>query len=215
MKIHLVTAEHYSNPGLIQKAFANAEAANAEAADLVNLMRKDTGWDCRTMAGPTSWEVFLLELQDYHGAAHCYVEITELEVAGSAFIDAALKIASAVAKAGTDDEGDMIVYADETGSVALLDAANAVESDVDAYLARFPAEHRATADRAYQDGFVDGAEAEPNLASVVKNALAYEASQFDGPSDQDLSVSGADLVDWFTAWRQEARAALTEIGIAA
>ena len=53
------------------------------------------------------------------------------------------------------------------------------------------------------------------IESVVLNALAYEAGQFDGLADQDLSVSGADLVDWFSQWRLEARTALSEIGVTA
>ena len=30
--------------------------------------------------------------------------------------------------------------------------------------------------------------------------------QFDGAPDTDLNVSGADLVDWFCAWRERAKA---------
>lgn len=46
-----------------------------------------------------------------------------------------------------------------------------------------------------------------SLRSVLTDALAYEAAQFDA-TDTDLDVSGADLVDWFSQWRQTAREAL-------
>lgn len=108
----------------------------------------------------------------------------------------------------------------------------------DAYLARFPADHRDTAERAYQDGFSDGANAEPPaepLESIVREMLEYERHQFDAVcsvcdgsghapefpheecdncggtgdvSDHDLSVSGADLVDAFAAWRPRLKAAI-------
>lgn len=51
------------------------------------------------------------------------------------------------------------------------------------------------------------------IESVVRNALAYEGASFDGPEEDDLSVSGADLVDWFSQWRLEARAALEAAGV--
>lgn len=46
------------------------------------------------------------------------------------------------------------------------------------------------------------------LESKLREGVAYQAEQFDGPADEDLSVSGADLVDWFSSWRLEARATL-------
>ena len=49
------------------------------------------------------------------------------------------------------------------------------------------------------------------LDGIIRDALAYEAEEFDGPADLDLSVSGADLVDWFTDWRQRARKALKTV----
>lgn len=79
--IHLVTAEHFEVPGLIQKAFASRALADIEAADLVNIMMKDSGW--KPTAKPDAWEKQYDRLQDYHGAAHCYVEVTELPVAGT------------------------------------------------------------------------------------------------------------------------------------
>lgn len=43
-----------------------------------------------------------------------------------------------------------------------------------------------------------------NAIRTLASAVAYEAEQFDGPPDEDLNVSGADLVDWFGEWRLEA-----------
>ena len=48
----------------------------------------------------------------------------------------------------------------------------------------------------------------PMLQSLLAEALGAWAEQFDGPDDQDLSVSGADLVDWFADWRVRVRAEL-------
>ncbi len=46
------------------------------------------------------------------------------------------------------------------------------------------------------------------LCALLEEALAYRAEQFDGPEDQDLSVSGADTVEWFTDWRLRLHSAL-------
>lgn len=43
------------------------------------------------------------------------------------------------------------------------------------------------------------------VRSFLSELLDYEADEFDGPADQDLEVSGADLVDWFTELRNTAR----------
>jgi len=47
-----------------------------------------------------------------------------------------------------------------------------------------------------------------SAADVLRVALAYHAEEFDGPPDQDLNVSGADLVDFFSSWRETARTSL-------
>jgi len=47
-----------------------------------------------------------------------------------------------------------------------------------------------------------------SAAGVLRVALAYHAEEFDGPPDQDLNVSGADLVDFFSSWRETARTSL-------
>lgn len=82
MKIHLVTAEHFEVPGLIQKAFATEAQAVAEAVEITNLMLKDSGW--QPLASPVQWQHHVERLQDEHGAQFCYVEISEIEVAGGA-----------------------------------------------------------------------------------------------------------------------------------
>lgn len=125
MKIHIVTAEHFRDAGLIQRAFAVERDAIKEAWALVNQMLSDSGME-KDANPSTHWRDELDRLQDYHGAAHCCVEIIELEVAGSAFIDAALEIASQIAKAGTDDEGDMIVYADDVSGDVDIDRKSVV-----------------------------------------------------------------------------------------
>lgn len=81
MRIHIVTAEHFNVPGLVLKAFATAEAANAEATELVNIMVNDSDMEADGDE-PGDWQAWLARLQDYHGAAHCYVEITETELEG-------------------------------------------------------------------------------------------------------------------------------------
>ena len=50
------------------------------------------------------------------------------------------------------------------------------------------------------------------LAAVIRHnqtllaeALGAWSEQFDGPEDHDLSISGADLVEWFAEWRLRAR----------
>jgi hypothetical protein len=52
-----------------------------------------------------------------------------------------------------------------------------------------------------------------DMRDALAIALEAWADQFDGPEDQDLSVSGADLVDWFTTWRtMVAKPALAKAG---
>lgn len=80
MKIHLVTAEHLTVPGQIQKAFADRSGATREAVSLVNRMLIDTG--LQPLASTLQWGHHLGRLQEQHGAAHCYVEITEIDVDG-------------------------------------------------------------------------------------------------------------------------------------
>ena len=50
--------------------------------------------------------------------------------------------------------------------------------------------------------------ASKTLAGLLEEATQAWAEQFDGSEEQDCSVSGADLVEWFAQWRQRARQAL-------
>jgi len=76
--IHLLLAEHFRTPGVVMSAHASDASARIEAAELVNVMLKDSG--STSTADPATWERHLSALQEEHGAAHCYVEITRLEV---------------------------------------------------------------------------------------------------------------------------------------
>lgn len=76
--IHLILAEHFRTPGMVMSAHASDASARAEAAKLVNGMLEDNG--STPAAEAATWERHLATLQEEHGAAHCYVEITRLEV---------------------------------------------------------------------------------------------------------------------------------------
>jgi hypothetical protein len=84
MNIFLLTAEHFEIPGLIQRAFHSELGADAEAAELVNLMVGDSD-DSEVGEKPApstaaNWDTALEWLQGIHGAAHCYVEVSSLAV---------------------------------------------------------------------------------------------------------------------------------------
>lgn len=81
MKIQLVIAEHFSVPGVIIKAFCSLADATNEAVDLTNVMLTDHG-DAPD-ADADNWQSRIERLQDYHGAAHCYVEIVETDLIGA------------------------------------------------------------------------------------------------------------------------------------
>ena len=81
MKVHILTAEHFSVPGIITKAFADLAGAEAEAMDLTNLMLADNGQ--AKSANASNWRAKVEALQDEHGAEHCYVDIVEIPVRGS------------------------------------------------------------------------------------------------------------------------------------
>jgi hypothetical protein len=51
------------------------------------------------------------------------------------------------------------------------------------------------------------------MAGLLEEATKVWAEQFDDPDDQDLSISGADLLDWFAQWRLRARKALDAAGV--
>lgn len=81
--VWIVQGEHWNCPGVPISAHASLDAANIKAAELVNVMLKDTGdvVDKPRGATPSDWRgVPMGWLQDYHGAAHCWVEVCELSV---------------------------------------------------------------------------------------------------------------------------------------
>lgn len=51
------------------------------------------------------------------------------------------------------------------------------------------------------------------MSELLDEATRAWAEQFDGPEDQDCTVSGADLMDWFTQWRLRGRQALDVAGV--
>ncbi len=51
------------------------------------------------------------------------------------------------------------------------------------------------------------------MAELLDEATKAWVEQFDGPEDQDCSISGADLMDWFAQWRLRARQALDAAGV--
>ena len=78
MKVHLMIAEHYSNPGLVVRVCCTREKALSEALVCVNIMLKDS--DMKPVISEADMQIAIKYLQDLHGAAHCYAEISEHEV---------------------------------------------------------------------------------------------------------------------------------------
>jgi hypothetical protein len=83
MKVYVLEAEHFDIPPRVVIVFATREAAISKAVDLLNIMLADT--DAEDGGFPPSasienWEEVNGALEDYHGAAHCYVWINEMEV---------------------------------------------------------------------------------------------------------------------------------------
>lgn len=72
-----------------------------------------------------------------------------------------------------------------------------------------------SADRAVGEAkaYADLLASSPPMLALLNEALGVWAEQFDGPEDQDLSISGADLVDWFADWRLRVRAGLTPTSV--
>jgi len=73
MMTYIVEAEHHTVPGRIVKVCASMDRAQTEAVNLTKLLIGPSGeW----RVTPTNWERTIEKLQEEHGAAHCYVEIT-------------------------------------------------------------------------------------------------------------------------------------------
>ena len=86
MNVYVTQGEHFSVPGCPLSVHATEALANAEAAKLVNLMLDDTraaGLKVPRHATADNWAHRLEWLQDYHGAAHCWVAVSgPLDVEG-------------------------------------------------------------------------------------------------------------------------------------
>jgi hypothetical protein len=54
--------------------------------------------------------------------------------------------------------------------------------------------------------------ASKTMATILVEATEAWAKQFEFVGDEDCSISGADLLDWFAQWRRRAKAALDEAG---
>lgn len=80
----------------------------------------------------------------------------------------------------------------------------------DSYLDRFPADQRDTADRAYTDGFTDCGNAQAPLIDKLRDAVEAWPQFDDHSGAPSAEVNGADLVEWFGSWREEAKALLAE-----
>lgn len=79
--VWIVTGEHFSVAGLILHTFDNEAAANNCAVHLVNLMLSDTAASVKPEpATVDTWQMVVEWLQEYHGAAHCFVEVRSEEV---------------------------------------------------------------------------------------------------------------------------------------
>ena len=50
----------------------------------------------------------------------------------------------------------------------------------------------------------------PVMLALLTEALGVWVEQFDGSDDTDPSVSGADVVEWFAAWRLRVRSELAD-----
>jgi hypothetical protein len=75
MKVYLMIAEHYSIPGIITRVCATRDKAIAEAMECVNIMLRDSGR--KPVETETEMDAAIERLQDEHGAAYCYAEISE------------------------------------------------------------------------------------------------------------------------------------------
>jgi hypothetical protein len=75
MKVYLMIAEHYSIPGVVTRVCDTWDKAVAEAIECVNAMLRDSGR--KPVETQAEMDAALERLQDEHGAAYCYAEISE------------------------------------------------------------------------------------------------------------------------------------------
>ena len=53
--------------------------------------------------------------------------------------------------------------------------------------------------------------AAPNLLTILEDAIESYKDEFEG--EGDLSISGADFIDWFSIWRKAAKEAVVKATI--
>lgn len=78
MQVYILHAEHFRVPGVKLMVFKTEAAAAKQAVEFTNMMLEDFGW--QREATPANWERHLQRLQDEHGAQHCFVEISKVDV---------------------------------------------------------------------------------------------------------------------------------------
>lgn len=86
MKAYLMQAEHYNVPGIVVRICATRQLAVAEALACANIMLSDANQAHNARHPLVDTEDAMTsaieKLQEEHGAAHCYVEISEHDVIG-------------------------------------------------------------------------------------------------------------------------------------
>lgn len=97
-----------------------------------------------------------------------------------------------------DDRGDAEAQSAEW-TEAILDLAGSIDT----------AESAAAVALAAADKRVTDAEKKiEKLAEMLREAIEYKATEFDGPDDMECHVGGADTVDFLGQWRDKAKAIL-------
>ncbi|MCL8382076.1 hypothetical protein [Xanthobacter aminoxidans] len=124
MIVHILTAEHFSVPGIIVKVFASMAGAEAEACALANIMLKDAGE--KPDADASTWQESVTFLQEVYGAAHCYVEIAPHEVYGAAETPDPVRDAAPDMLAALKPAADRLEYLGEDNETWTKDARAAI-----------------------------------------------------------------------------------------
>lgn len=76
MKVYIMSAEHFSVPGVVVKVCASRGLAVAEGIACTNIILKDCeGFDL--VSTEEQMDAAIERIQEIHGAAHCYVNIDE------------------------------------------------------------------------------------------------------------------------------------------
>ena len=77
MKIYLVTGESFLVPGKPMKPFLTLEAADAEAASMVNILLEET--DCAADARPENWKIALADARHARAMQLEYDSVSDIE----------------------------------------------------------------------------------------------------------------------------------------